>query len=255
MRYYKLINGQLIIGIGTTGSLRKLQVSRFVQIISCTEDEAQCIELVRDGTAVFYHASWMKAVPDIIPSTNCEVIQISKEEYDLLKQIEDDEGSIPIDPDVEPDPIPEPDPEDADATVAYAKALKISEMSKTSHNVIIAGIDVELSDGKSHHFSLTSYDQTNLSDLKDEVAAGSNTIPYHEDDGPCIFYSNADMLKIIQTARQHVFYHNTYFNSLKMYIKSLKSLNTVAQVTYGMDIPERYQSDVWKAIINGQYPV
>ena len=95
-----MINGQLIIGIGTTGSLRKLQVSRFVQIISCTEDEAQCIELVRDGTAVFYHASWMKAVPDIIPSTNCEVIQISKEEYDLLKQIEDDEGSIPIDPDV-----------------------------------------------------------------------------------------------------------------------------------------------------------
>lgn len=233
-----------------------MQIGRFVQLITCTEDDAQCLEVVRSGVSTFYHASWMKAVPDLIPSINCEVEQITKEEYDILKEIEDDESGVPVDPDVDPDPVPdppEPDPED-DATVAYAKQLKISEMSKTCHNTIVAGVDVELSDGGTHHFSLTSYDQTNLSDLKDEVAAGSDSIPYHEDEGPCIFYSNADMAAIILAAKQHILYHNTYFNSLKMYIKSLRSLNTVARVTYGMDIPERYQSDVWKAIINGTYP-
>ena len=53
---------------------------------------------------------------------------------------------------------------------------------------------------------------------------------------------------IANAATNYITYHTTYFNSLKAYIKSLRSINTISKVRYGMDIPERYQSDVWKEI-------
>ena len=211
-------------------------------LISCTEQEAECIQ-IEDN---YYHAGWMKAVREDIGAITADVIEIDKEEYDeLYELIEHDEE---IEPYPEPEPSPEPEPEPEDITVAYAKKLKLKDMSNTCNNIIFAGIDVVLSDEETHHFSLTEYDQLNLFKLETLARSGQEVLPYHEDGELCKFYPTADIITIANAATQYITYHTTYFNSLKAYINSLRSLNTISKVTYGMDIPEKYQSDVWKEI-------
>lgn len=188
----------------------------------------------------------MKAVREDIGAITADVIEIDKEEYDeLYELIEHDEE---IEPYPEPEPSPEPEPEPEDITVAYAKKLKLKDMSNTCNNIIFAGIDVVLSDEETHHFSLTEYDQLNLFKLETLARSGQEVLPYHEDGELCKFYPAADIITIANAATQYITYHTTYFNSLKAYINSLRSLNTISRVTYGMDIPEKYQSDVWKEI-------
>lgn len=211
-------------------------------LISCTEQEAECIQ-IEDN---YYHAGWMKAVREDIGAITADVIEIDKEEYDeLYELIEHDEE---IEPYPEPEPSPEPEPEPEDITVAYAKKLKLKDMSNTCNNIIFAGIDVVLSDEETHHFSLTEYDQLNLFKLETLARSGQEVLPYHEDGELCKFYPAVDIIAIANAATQYITYHTTYFNSLKAYINSLRSLNTISRVTYGMDIPEKYQSDVWKEI-------
>jgi hypothetical protein len=211
-------------------------------LISCTEQEAECIQ-IEDN---YYHAGWMKAVREDIGAITADVIEIDKEEYDeLYELIEHDEE---IEPYPEPEPSPEPEPEPEDITVAYAKKLKLKDMSNTCNNIIFAGIDVVLSDEETHHFSLTEYDQLNLFKLETLARSGQEALPYHEDGELCKFYPAVDIIAIANAATQYITYHTTYFNSLKAYINSLRSLNTISKVTYGMDIPEKYQSDVWKEI-------
>lgn len=211
-------------------------------MIACTEKEAQCVQIDDN----FYHAGWMKAIREDIGAVTADVTEITKEEYDILyEMIERDEEIDPM-PDPDPDPTPEPEPEDI--TVDYAKTLKIKEMNQTCQNTIFAGIDVVLSDGESHHFSLTEYDQVNLFKLETLAHSGAETLPYHEDDKPCKFFPAEDIITIANAATNYVTYHTTYTNSLKSYIKSLRSLNTISRVYYGIEIPEKYQSEVWKAI-------
>lgn len=211
-------------------------------LISCTEQEAECIQ-IEDN---YYHAGWMKAIREDIGAITADVIEIDKEEYDeLYELIEHDEE---IEPYPEPEPSPEPEPEPEDITVAYAKKLKLKDMSNTCNNIIFAGIDVVLSDEETHHFSLTEYDQLNLFKLETLARSGQEVLPYHEDGELCKFYPAVDIIAIANAATQYITYHTTYFNSLKAYINSLRSLNTISRVTYGMDIPEKYQSDVWKEI-------
>lgn len=188
----------------------------------------------------------MKAVREDIGAITADVIEIDKEEYEeLYELIEHDEE---IEPYPEPEPSPEPEPEPEDITVAYAKKLKLKDMSNTCNNIIFSGIDVVLSDEETHHFSLTEYDQLNLFKLETLARSGQEVLPYHEDGELCKFYPAVDIIAIANAATQYITYHTTYFNSLKAYINSLRSLNTISRVTYGMDIPEKYQSDVWKEI-------
>ena len=236
-----MINGQLFVGIATTAELRKIQLEHNI-LIACTENEAQCIQ-INDN---FYHAGWMKAIRDDIGAVIADVAEITKEEYDILYEMIEHDEEIDPTPEPEPDPTPEPEPEDI--TVDYAKTLKIKEMNQTCQNTIFAGIDVVLSDGESHHFSLTEYDQVNLFKLETLAHSGAETLPYHEDDKPCKFFPAEDIITIANAATNYVTYHTTYTNSLKSYIKSLRSLNTISRVYYGIEIPEKYQSEVWKAI-------
>jgi len=213
-------------------------------LVSCTEKEAECIQ-IENG---YYRDGWMKPAREDIGAISASVIEIDKEEYDeLYDLIERDEEITPDpEPDVDPEPTPEPEPQDI--TVAYAKKLKLNEMSKTCENIIFAGIDVVLSDEETHHFSLTEYDQLNLFKLETLARSGEEYLPYHEDDELCKFYPAIDIITIADAATQYITYHTTYFNSLKAYINSLRSVNTISRVEYGIEIPERYQSDVWKEI-------
>jgi hypothetical protein len=243
MKYYKLIDGQSFVGIATSYELRKIQ-AKYDSIIGCTEGEAQFVQY-KDK---YYHAEWMRKPDERIEYYPIQMIEIDKNEYDeLYEMIERDEE---IAPQPQPEPTPEPKPEPEDITVAYAKSLKIKEMSQTCENIIVNGVDVTLSDSETYHFSLTVQDQLNLTSLFELVKAGETSIAYHADGELCKFYSAEDITLIVTKAKELITFHTTYCNSLFAYINSLRSINTVSQVTYGMNIPEKYQSDVLKELLN-----
>lgn len=131
------------------------------------------------------------------------------------------------------------------------KANKTAEMSAACRAAIVAGFDVTLSDGKDHHFSLTVEDQLNLNALFGLLTSGAQQVPYHADGETCVYFTAADMQTVVQEATAHKTYHESYFNSLKAYIASKRTAASVDAIEYGTEIPEQYQSDVLKALLEG----
>lgn len=168
----------------------------------------------------------------------------------LYKENEDsyilsNDGSVYVEP-IEPGPTPEPE-----ISLDEVKETKVAEMNDIQQKLIAQGVDVTLSDGSKEHFSLTERDQTSLVGLQAQVAIGAENIPWHtsDEDEHCKFYSNADMAKITSSALSYVTWHVTYFRDLRIFIRSLESKEEVEQVTYGMNIPEAYQSEPLKAML------
>lgn len=121
-------------------------------------------------------------------------------------------------------------------------------MSNTCNKVITSGFDAILSDGEVHHFSLTTQDQLNLITLSALAESGETAIPYHADGELCKFYPTEDITKIISTATAFKTYHVSYFNALRVFIESLETIEAIKAITYGVSIPEEYQSEVLKAL-------
>ena len=159
------------------------------------------------------------------------------------------DGSVYIPPDPVPEPGPAPDP-----TLEDVQEAKVSEMNTIQQAVIQDGVNVTLTDGSVEHFTLTDHDQTSLMGLQSQVIAGEEMIPWHTSDETehCKFYSNADMALITSAAMACVTWHVTYFRDLRIYIRSLQTREEVQAVSYGIDIPEDYQSEPLKAMIASQ---
>lgn len=139
-------------------------------------------------------------------------------------------------------------------TLDEVREQKVAEMNAIQQAVIAGGVNVTLTDGTVEHFTLTDHDQTSLMGLQSQVLAGEQTIPWHTSDEAehCKFYSNADMALITAAALAYVTWHVTYFRNLRIYIRSLADKETVTAVTYGMDIPEAFQSAPLQAMIAAQ---
>ena len=133
-------------------------------------------------------------------------------------------------------------------TLEEIQSKKVSEMNDAQQVTIQQGIDIQLSDGHTEHFTLTDHDQTSLMGLQTLVAQGVENIPWHTSDQTehCKYYSNADMAIITSKALQFVTFHVTYFRDLRIYVRALEDKEAVSNVFYGMSIPEKYQSDVLK---------
>lgn len=130
------------------------------------------------------------------------------------------------------------------------KAAKIEEMSAICNGIIVEGFDIELSDGETHHFSLEVADQLKISKLNDRANNGSDVLPYHADGEICKFYSAQDIAAINEAMENRIEYHVTYFNSLRNYINDMNDISQVMSVSYGVQIPEKYQSDVLKLLLS-----
>lgn len=136
-------------------------------------------------------------------------------------------------------------------TLEESKETKVSEMNSAQQAAIEYGVDVQLTDGTTEHFSLTQYDQQSLMGLQSLVASGQESIPWHNSDETehCKFYSNADMQKIIESALSYVTFHVTWFRDLRIYIRSLTDIESVQAITYNTEIPVQYQSEVLQLML------
>lgn len=255
MRYYKLLSDTTFIGIASTNSFRKYQ-SKHNIILRSNEQYGSYIYC----NGKLYRDSWM-----IPPKTNiisyeiADVIEISEDEYNALKfaiesneeietitQEEDTEETEVIENDTNEDEISE---ESTDVSLEFVKSSKIKEMSIACRKAITDGFDITLSDNISHHFSLTVQDQLNLLTISSEILSGETEIVYHADGEVCKYYSVEDATAIVNVATKHKTYHTTYYNSLKVYINSLDNITDISNIEYGVEIPEEYQSDILKSLI------
>ena len=163
------------------------------------------------------------------------------------------DGSVYVEPE-QPSEPDTPDYEPYVPTLDEVKESKVKEMNAVQQQTIQHGIDVTLTDGITEHFSLTDHDQTSLMGLQSQVAAGVEQIPWHTSDESehCKFYSNADMALITAAAMEYVTWHVTYFRDLRIYIRALDNIDDVKAITYGIEIPQEYQSEPLKAMMAAQ---
>ena len=251
MRYYKLIDDTVFIGVSTSLDLRRIHPTR-LNLLACDEDNAQYISCNDE----LYRADWM--LPEVITDSRypiVDVIEIQESEYNALYQTIGNGETVIIEPEEdEHTEIVEPVDPAVEVTIEFVKEKKIAAMSKICNETIETGFDVVLSDGNTHHFSLTIQDRLDLLTSSVMLASGDAEISYHADGEAWQYYSASDMKNIISVATLFQKYHLSYFNSLRSYINSLTTISEISDIVYGITIPEEYQNDVLKDLIS-QIPV
>ena len=129
------------------------------------------------------------------------------------------------------------------------KTAKKKEVGNVCEKTIYAGVDVELTDGSTEHFSLLERDQLNLFGKQVQLASGATQLEYHTDGQACRYYSAEDIQLIIAAAMSFVSYHTTYCNALNMWIVGCETIEEVQSIEYGATVPDAYQSEVLKSYL------
>ena len=124
---------------------------------------------------------------------------------------------------------------------------KISALSQSCEQAIVAGTDVTLSDGTQKRFEYTLADQSNLANIFNSLIIGGVTTgyPYHAKNEECQVYSTQDLLLIYVALNMNTTYHQTYFNQLKAYVNSFigtddSNESIVTGINYGDALTGEY---------------
>ena len=140
-----------------------------------------------------------------------------------------------------------------ECTLDELKAWQKKQVSATCKEEIEAGVDVELSDGKTYHFSYKAEDQINYVEMRQEIEHdGYTQIPYHPDNGDCTIYSSDDMKKIIKAQIANKFVLTTKCNAYHGMIKDATDKATVSSIVWGTDLSETRKADFDKIIASMQ---
>lgn len=219
-------------------------------IIYTDIDHAEYVEC----NGKYYRDNWLSPLAtNKIPYIEVKIVNIEEDEFEALKEALEVRDEIEIEPEQDAEDIIIDDEEDMfDETIEFVRQMKIVAMSDMCNLAIVSGVDVELGDGETHHFSLDLTDQLNLLTLSSMIATGETQIPYHADGEPCQYYSAQDIVAIVSAATRLKTYHTTYFNSLKTYINSLESIDDIKAIYYGTQIPIEYQSEILRDMLNAE---
>lgn len=150
-------------------------------------------------------------------------------------------------------PITEDNPV-TDEMLNLLRSSKLAELRSVCNNTIIRGVDVKTSHSGNgtEHFSLDSYDQNNITNMFYSVMAGVEEYPYHADGKECTTYTREDIVAIYIAAQTTITYHTTYNNMLRALVNRTDNAETLASITYGMDLPEDLASTMQNNIVTAQ---
>ena len=249
VNYFKLINGRNFVGIASSLDFLKLQQKHRLLLLSDVE-HGQYISV--GGT--LYRDQWMAPVTDDdIHYEVVSVIEIDEEEYNALYESMDSGDEVIVEPEIVETPEDEipSDPND-EVTLEFIQEKKIATLSRQCQEAIVNGVDVELSSGEIKHYSLSVEDQLNIASMVTMLQQGVSAVPYHADGELCEYYSTEDMQRIATSATEWKTYHITYFNSLKNWVSSMDTVEDVASVTYGDEIPSEFCSVVLNQLMQAQ---
>ena len=243
MKYYKIIDNNQIIGVVSSKA--------FVQYIPIAECFARCDETKGEYVSYsnkLYRDAWMSPTKADIEFIEVHIMNIQKDEYDTLYQAFKTNEELVIEDNTQREEPYQPiiiNP-DEEITIDFIRSSKIAEMSYICRTTIESGIDLEIR-GEIKHFSLTTQDQLNLMSAQ-TMAQTQTLIPYHADGEETDFYTKEETNQLAEAAAAFKMQHTTYYNSLKTYINALETIEEIAAITYGIEIPDEYKSDVLKVL-------
>lgn len=130
-----------------------------------------------------------------------------------------------------------------DNAAEVIRNAKIAEISAACNTAIVSGFNIELN-GETAHFNLSIEDQSNIANLFRVVELGGTEFPYQADGGVCRIYTANEIAQIYIAAQTAITTQTTYHNALKAYVLSLEDADDIADVNYGMALPEPYDAEV-----------
>ena len=141
-----------------------------------------------------------------------------------------------------------------DEAMTMLRTAKLNELRNICNNAIVAGVDVTTSNSgdTTEHFSLDSYDQNNITNMFYSVMAGVEEYPYHADGKECTTYTKADIVAIYVAAQSMITYHTTYNNMLRVLVNRTADVETLAGITYGMELPQDLAIMMQENIVTAQ---
>lgn len=150
-------------------------------------------------------------------------------------------------------PITEDNPV-TDELITLFRVSKLAELRTICNSMIEQGVDVVTSNSgdTTEHFSLDSYSQNNITNMFYSVMAGIEEYPYHADGKECTTYSKEDIVAIYVSAQSAITYHTTYNNMLRALVNRTDDVETLAAVTYGMELPEDLNTSMQSNIAAAQ---
>lgn len=119
-----------------------------------------------------------------------------------------------------------------------ARAAKETELSNACNAAIVAGMDVETSQG-TEHFSLQETDQINLTTAYNAIISGAANYPYHADGQLCRMFTAEEITTISTASISHKLYHITLCNHLLTWARRAETAEELGSITYSADnLPE-----------------
>lgn len=114
------------------------------------------------------------------------------------------------------------------------QAEKLSNLSETCNQTIVAGMDVETTEGV-EHFSLEETDQINLTTALSAIKQGAKGYPYHADKKLCRMFTAVELNAIAEKATAHKLYHTTLCNHLLILARRATTTAELDKITYSAD--------------------
>lgn len=111
---------------------------------------------------------------------------------------------------------------------------KLSNLSETCNQTIVAGMDVETTEGI-EHFSLEETDQINLTTALSAIEQGAKGYPYHADKKLCRMFTAVELTAITEKATAHKLYHTTLCNHLLALARRATTTAELDKITYSAD--------------------
>lgn len=111
---------------------------------------------------------------------------------------------------------------------------KLSNLSETCNQTIVAGMDVETTEG-TEHFSLEETDQINLTTALSAIEQGAKGYPYHADKKLCRMFTAVEIKAIAEKATAHKLYHTTLCNHLLTLTRRATTTAELDKITYSAD--------------------
>lgn len=131
-------------------------------------------------------------------------------------------------------------------TIDELKLDKINEIKDACEQNIFIGVDVELSDNSTKHFSLKTEDQRNLNNLMIQLMQRNvdalDSVYYHADGELCTQFSKEDFIKIFQASSDYMTQNRNHCNYLINYVKTLTDKAEIINIKYKTEIPESYMT-------------
>lgn len=108
---------------------------------------------------------------------------------------------------------------------------KLSSLSEICNQTIVAGMDVETTEGI-EHFSLEETDQINLTTALSAIEQGAKGYPYHADKKLCRMFTAVELKAIAEKATAHKLYHTTLCNHLLILARRATTTAKLDNITY-----------------------